>query len=104
MFYKNVWSDKDKFFCPRKLDGTFDCPKGIMKLNTFDNRYTEGDSWHYRFYVSHDTEGLIDLFGSEKEFVRELNKYFEYSKFDNITLLPNPYYWAGNEEVLFNVW
>jgi len=38
----------------------------------FDNKYKEGDAWHYRFYVTHDTRGLIELFGSNESFIEEL--------------------------------
>ena len=40
--------------------------------NIFSNYYTEGDAWHYRFYAPHDAAGLIQLFGGEKYFVKEL--------------------------------
>lgn len=39
-FFKNVWSDEHKFFCPRYINGTFDCP--FININPFDKRYTEG--------------------------------------------------------------
>jgi len=45
------------------------CPIGLEHIYVFDNKYVEGDAWHYRFYVTHDTPGLISLFGSNETFV-----------------------------------
>ncbi len=65
-------------------------------LNVFDKYYTEGDAWHYRFYVSHDPEGLIELFGGKENFVKELDLFFTRSElFTGFNVLPNPYYWPG---------
>mmetsp|Transcript_52461 Transcript_52461/g.72749 ORF Transcript_52461/g.72749 Transcript_52461/m.72749 type:complete len:110 (+) Transcript_52461:37-366(+) len=69
-WYKYSFDPKSKFFCPVDTKGTFNCPKGIGKLNVFDNRYTEGDSWHYRFFTPGDPEGLIELFGGNKIFAK----------------------------------
>ena len=69
-WYKNVFSNESKFFCPKNISNMkFHCPQGIELLNPFDNRYTEGDAWHYRFFVPQDPEGLIELFGGNSKFV-----------------------------------
>mmetsp|Transcript_8111 Transcript_8111/g.7289 ORF Transcript_8111/g.7289 Transcript_8111/m.7289 type:complete len:196 (+) Transcript_8111:227-814(+) len=100
--YKNVWHPEKKFFCPKTSDGKWDCPE--TWVNVFDSRYKEGDAWHYRWFVPHDPEGLIDLFGSVDYFVKELDVFFSRSALDTSNFLPNPYYWAGNEPDLFAVW
>jgi putative alpha-1,2-mannosidase len=58
-FYRNIWSEKDKFFCAKKTTGELVCPVWLEHLYVWDKKYTEGDSWHYRFYVTHDPKGLI---------------------------------------------
>ena len=68
----------------------------------FDKRYTEGDAWHYRFFVPQDPYGLIELFGSNDTFVKELDTFLYRARFWKTNLLPNPYYWAGNEHDLFS--
>jgi len=100
--YKNVWDPSEKFFCPRSRGGAFDCP--LVKVNVFDERYTEGDAWHYRFFVPHDGEGLIDLFGGVDTYIHELNAFLNDSFIDQFHGLPNPYYWAGNEHNLMSPW
>ena len=47
---------------------------------------------------------MIELFGGKDNFIKELNIFFERGQFDTSTLLPNPYYWPGNEHNLFSVW
>lgn len=100
--YKNHFDPKEKFFCPRDAQGKFDCP--LVKTNVFDQRYIEGDAWHWRFFAPHDSEGLIELFGGKEPFVKELDMFFEKAKEFPWNALPNPYYWAGNEHDLFSVW
>ena len=84
-----------------------------MTENVFDWRYIEGDAWHWRFFAPHviiiknlliqflqDAQGLIKLFGKEY-FIKELDRMFTLAKnYINYNILPNPYYWAGNEHDL----
>ena len=79
-----------------------------------------------RWFVPHDPKGLIALFGGVDKFVEQLMEFFDYSStvaaaldvsgpsmaltsyqstlhvpvradLDQFNILPNPYYWAGNE-------
>jgi predicted alpha-1,2-mannosidase len=93
--YKNVWHPEYKFFCPKTSSGKWECP--LIWTNVFDERYVEGDAWHYRWYAPQDVAGLIQLFGGREAFVHELNYFFEMSEYYRLNVLPNPYYWAGNE-------
>jgi predicted alpha-1,2-mannosidase len=102
--YKNVFNDENKFFCPKSLDGRWHCPWGPQWINPADNRYVEGDAWHYRFFVPHDPEGLIESFNDTNLFVEQLEKFLYWSEYDPSNFFPNPYYWAGNEHNLFSVW
>lgn len=104
-WFEHVFDNTTKFFCPRYKSGQFDCPPNEAEyLNPFDNRYVEGDAWHYRFFVPHNTSRLVQLFGGPTTFAEELDKFFERSRPWTSTLLPNPYYWPGNEHNLFSVW
>jgi len=100
--FKNTFSPLELFFCPRDSNGSFHCP--LIKTDVFDPRYVEGDAWHYRFNAPHDVKGLIELFGSSSKLIAVLNLFLELSKLDPFNTLPNPYYWAGNEEDLFDAW
>jgi len=64
----------------------------------------EGDAWHWRWFVPHDPEGLISLFSSKQKFVNDLSNFFSLSNLDPFNILPNPYYWAGNEPDIFAGW
>ncbi len=97
--YKNVWDPKTEFMRPKKFDGTWLPELGkneqeIVKegdhsyYKYFDpllvgqrpNRYyTESNAWQYIWSVQHDIQGLIDLFGGNKEFVKKLDTFFEMS-------------------------
>jgi len=99
--FKKVWNQQHKFFCPKTSQGEWECPP--MWTNVFDKRYVEGDAWHYRFAV-HDIPGLIELFGSNESFVTALLEFFVRSEDDPYNILPNPYYWAGNEPDILTVY
>ncbi|CAM4886496.1 unnamed protein product [Rotaria socialis] len=89
----------------QEYTGDILCPATeIEHLIPFDYRYTEGDAWHYRFFVPHNTSRLVDLFGGAKYFAEELDTFFVRSRDWPTITIPNPYYWAGNEHNLFSVW
>ena len=96
--FANTFESSSKFFCPRKADGSFDCPLDL--LNVFSDSFTEGDGWHYRFNAFHDPHGLMDLYGSNETFFLHWQTFLARSFDDETNILPNPYYWAGNEEDL----
>ncbi len=60
----------------------------------FDNRYTEGDAWNYRFNAFQDPYGLIGLYGSNETFVEKLTEFMDRATwiyFDQY-IVNNPYY------------
>ncbi|WP_338359167.1 GH92 family glycosyl hydrolase, partial [Yeosuana marina] len=97
--YKNVWDPKTRFMRPKKYDGSWlpelaDHTQEISKegehayYKYFDpllvgerpNRhYTESNAWQYIWSVQHDVQGLINLFGGEKNFITKLDAFFEMS-------------------------
>lgn len=61
-YYKNLFNPNNKFIQPKengRFLPNFD-PKQI------DQNYTEGNGWHYGFYVPQDIEGLKTLMGGDK--------------------------------------
>jgi predicted alpha-1,2-mannosidase len=104
LWFEHIFDPNTKFFCPRNTTGKFSCPNAAELLNPFDNRYVEGDAWHYRFFAPHNTPRLIELFGGNESFVHELETFFVSGRAWPSNLLPNPYYWPGNEHDLFSVW
>jgi hypothetical protein len=39
--------------------------------------YTEGNAWQWTFFVPHDVQGLINLFGGKEKFIEKLDAMFE---------------------------
>lgn len=56
---------------------------------------------HYRFNAPFDPQGLTEMYGSKEALIASITFFYEFSKLDPSNALPNPYYWAGNEEDLF---
>ncbi|MDL2221973.1 GH92 family glycosyl hydrolase [Parabacteroides sp. OttesenSCG-928-N08] len=57
--------------------------KGVFRpdFNPFesvhrDNDYTEGNGWQYTWLVPHDIQGLLNLFGSNEQFITKLDSLF----------------------------
>lgn len=104
--YQNVWSPRHKLMCPRSADGTFHCPVEPTGPLSW-GYYTEGDAWHWLWFVPHDFTGLIKLFDSADDFKNTLENFAQQhiayqEKFGSV--VPNPYYWAGNEVDILSLW
>jgi predicted alpha-1,2-mannosidase len=98
--YRNHWDSATKFFRAKYRDGSFKTP---FDAKQWDVDYRESTAWQYLWYVPHDPQGLIELFGGRESFVDALESFFEKSKQEHDKLndvsrmLPRTYYWAGNE-------
>lgn len=75
--YINVFDGSTKFFRGKRLDGNFESP-----FNTFEpgRAYTEATAWQYRFFVPHDINGLIQLYGGYESFASALDSLFTIEK------------------------
>jgi predicted alpha-1,2-mannosidase len=71
--YVNVFDSYTKFFRGKRSDGNWDSP-----FNRFSpgHAYTEATAWQYRFYVPHDINGLVQLFGCKESFIEQLDSLF----------------------------
>jgi len=81
--YKNLFDPQTGFIRPKLLSGKFYEPFDPLAENTIGGwpgsggpGYVEGNAWHYTFFVDHDIEGLIALFGGAKPFIEKLEKTF----------------------------
>lgn len=70
--YKNLFDSTSGCMRPRK-NGNWLSPFYPAEIN---NHFTEGNSWHYSFYVPHDVEGLIKLHGGRTNFEKKLDELF----------------------------
>jgi len=59
--------------------------------------YVEGNARQWLWAPLHDPEGLIEFLGGPDEFARRLDGFFAKSARRPDTLLPDPFYWHGNE-------
>ncbi len=96
--YRNIWSRERQLFCPKNIAGELHCPVSPIGPESWQ-MFREGNALHYLWYVMHDPAGLVNLFRTPESFDETLNNFFEQHLFHQPlgSLLPNPYYWAGNE-------
>ncbi|HQU85006.1 MAG TPA: GH92 family glycosyl hydrolase [Pyrinomonadaceae bacterium] len=71
-YYKNLFDAETGFMRPRQ-NGGFVSP---FKPNEVTFHFTEGNSWVYSFFVPHDVNGLIDLYGGKQKFAKKLDELF----------------------------
>jgi len=71
--YINVFDGHTNFFRGKQLDGNWE-----PDFNEFapGRAYTEATAWQYRFFVPHDVNGMIQLFGGTESFTKELDRLF----------------------------
>ena len=107
--YKAIFDAERGFFRARQTDGSWrDGFKPEAVEGRHGDHFVEGSAWHYRFYAMQDLEGLVELHGGPGEFGERLEALFENSTFGVGVLkvkhiLPEPYYWHGNQPSLHNV-
>ena len=70
--YRNVY--KDGFVRARYSDGSWKTPYSL--LSTSGEGLIEGNAWNYSYYVPHDVNGMMQMMGGEKAFVRKLDTLF----------------------------
>ncbi|MEG1611206.1 MAG: GH92 family glycosyl hydrolase [Alistipes sp.] len=71
--YVNIFDGSTGFFRGRQSDGNWSTPFDEFVSG---RDYTEATPWQYRFFVPHDVNGLVQLFGSQEEFIAQLDQLF----------------------------
>jgi predicted alpha-1,2-mannosidase len=71
--YKNLFDPSTGFMRGKNKDGSFETPFDPYR---WGGSFIEGNSWHYTWAVFHDIQGLINLIGSNKQFVAKLDSVF----------------------------
>ena len=74
MFYKNLFDPKTGFFRPKDENGNW--LDGFDPLSYEQPCFVEGNAWQYMWFVPQDPQGLIDLFGGKKGFLKKLDENF----------------------------
>ncbi len=63
----------------------------------FADEFVEGNARQWTTYVPHDIAGLADSLGGRERYTETLERFFENSAAAEKTVLPDLYYWHGNE-------
>ncbi len=83
--YTHLWDEDTQFFRARDEAGDIPLMEDPFDPEAKGDRggleFTEGSAWHWRFYVPHDPEGLIELFGGDEAFIAALEAFFANSAF-----------------------
>ena len=76
-FYRNLFNPQTGFFQARTADGEWLEPFDPLRYGANGgNPYTEGNAWQWSWYVPHDIDGLISLYGGPKKFTERLDRFF----------------------------
>ena len=72
--WMNVFDGQTKFFRGKKSDGNW-----VNPFNPFyvSRDYTEANAWQYRFFVPHDVNGLVNMFGGREQFIEAFDGLFD---------------------------
>ncbi|TGV04615.1 GH92 family glycosyl hydrolase [Flavivirga rizhaonensis] len=70
--YKHYFDPEMKLLRPIDSNKIFKKPFNPMSLSD----YIEGNAWQYTWLVPHNVNGLVNLFGSEKAFITQLDSLF----------------------------
>ncbi|MFT3920690.1 GH92 family glycosyl hydrolase [Cloacibacterium sp.] len=70
--WKNLFDEDKKFIRPKK-NGNWNEPFDPKEIN---NNFTEGNAWHYTFFVPQDINGMIKAYGGDEAFEKKLDQMF----------------------------
>lgn len=92
--WENVWDPAQQLLIGRAKDGAF--VPGVDPL-TWQDFYAEGNALQYTWYVPHDLEGLAAAMGGREAALARLAGFFADSEKESVGVMPQKYYWHGNE-------
>ena len=73
-FYRNLFNPATGFFQPKDDKGNWIEP--FDPLSYENPCFVEGNAWQYMWFVPQNPQGLIELFGGVKPFIKKLNENF----------------------------
>lgn len=74
--YKTYFDKENRLMNGFSSDGKFRRPFDPFFSSYGECDWVEGNSWQYSFFAPHDIEGLISLWGTNKEFAEALDTLF----------------------------
>jgi len=73
-FYRNLFDSKTGFFRPKDDKGEWVTP--FDPLSYEEKCFIEGNAWQYMWFVPQNPDGLIELLGGTKGFLKKLDENF----------------------------
>ena len=73
-FYRNLFDSKTGFFRPKNDKGEWVTP--FDPLSYEEKCFIEGNAWQYMWFVPQNPQGLIELLGGTKGFLKKLDENF----------------------------
>jgi predicted alpha-1,2-mannosidase len=74
--YRTLFDASTGFMRGKDKEGDWVTPFNPVYVEHRNTDYTEANAWQYTFFVPHEVEGLIELFGSEQNFIAKLDELF----------------------------
>ncbi len=92
--WRNLWDKRTGSLRGRSSDGSFSWPFLPWAWTAY---YVEGNARQWLWAPWHDVQGMIELMGGKAGFARRLDEFFHKSAARPDTILPDTFYWHGNE-------
>ncbi|MBK1879863.1 GH92 family glycosyl hydrolase [Pelagicoccus mobilis] len=74
--YEVYYDAETGFMRGKNKDGSWKTPFDPRYSKHREDEYTEGNAWQWTWFVPHDVDGLVDLMGGKKPFVKKLDELF----------------------------
>ncbi len=105
MYYKNTFNPETKYFQARNSDGAYvwnfspyiTSFYDAVMIKKFADCYCEGSARQWRWNALQDIDGMIELFGSEEYFVKELEAFMNDASLNRAAIDPGHGFWVGNQ-------
>jgi predicted alpha-1,2-mannosidase len=75
LYFKNLFDASTGFMRGKNSHGAW-TDDFNPALTSYSGDYTEGNAWQYSFFVPHNIEGLIHLYGGKEKFTKKLDSLF----------------------------
>ena len=72
--YRNLFHEESGFFRPKDDKGEWVEP--FDPLSYEEPCFIEGNAWQYMWFLPHNPQGMIDLFGGSEGFIKKLDENF----------------------------
>lgn len=74
--YKNMFNPETGFMQGKLADGSWVEDFNPLYSNHREDEYVEGNAWQYTWFVPHDPQGLINLYGGKEAFLVKFDSLF----------------------------